>query len=226
MGAAGSVASPSRLMNNAVRTVAPPGGNDNGPVVVRFGAVTVDEPPALGAHPWDTLGPVELYEVRKMESYDNTAGITLGQNPVAYNPMLSRVVGAGGKPSAPLTAGRKGIPNDSWREEFHQFAQRFPVGPAAPGMGQYLVENPYYPGNKPVGIVGADVTGNAVAGKGTTGRSVSPAFVKKGGRGMVAMNQNRQTRLGSAISYSSTTDVIGQSIFNEGPLGSGTVTGG
>ena len=226
MGASGSVASPSRIMNNAVRTVAPPGGNDNGPVVVRFGAVTVDEPPALGAHPWDTLGPVELYEVRKMESFDNTAGITLGQNPVQYNPMLSRVVGASGKPSAPLTAGRKGIPNDSWREQFHQWAQRFPVGPAAPGMGQYLVENPYYPGNKPVGIVGNDVTGNAVAGKGTTNRSASPAFVKKGGRGMVAMNQNRQTRLGSSISYSSTTDVIGQSIFNEGPLGSGTVTGG
>lgn len=226
MGANGSVASPSRLSNAAAETKPSLGAGASGFAPIRYGAVTRNQPPPLAALPDDTAGlEPELYIVDKGYEFPNTAGIRLGQNPVQYNPMLSRVV-EGGKPAQPLTAGPKRYPNASWRLEFRQWAQRFPRGPAAPGRGRLAYDNPYYPGNMPSQVVGQATTGGAVAGQGTIQRSISPAFVAKGGRGMRKPYFARQTRLAPAISYSSTTDLVGASVFTEGPLGTGGVSGG
>lgn len=220
MGASGSVASPSRLSNDAVKTYAVPGGGEHGSVVSPFGAVTRDNPPPLGAHPWDTGAEADTYyQVDKGFRFANTAGITYGQIPVQYNPALSRTMD-GGPPAEPLSFDSKTYPNASYRREFHGWAQRFPRGGAAPGRGMWKYNNPFYPDNLPSQVTaGQAPPGQGVAQRGQGG--VITPFVVQGGRGMVQPHAARQTRLAPAISYSSTTQVLGGSVFNDAALSGG-----
>lgn len=229
MGANGSVAGPSRLANIAALTKPALGRGQEGARIVQYGSVGQSwYDRILAMLPFDTGVKPRFYDVNKGFEFQNIAGVKLGQNPVPYNPMLSRVVqtGKNATTGAGLTADNKRYPNASWRHEFQQWAQRFPAGPARSGMGRLAYINRYYPQNLPTQITGDPQTGSAVAGVGNAPRSASQKFVQTGGRGMRKPNFNRLTRLGSAISYSSTTETLGGSIFNEGPLGQGGVTGG
>jgi len=220
MGANGSVASPSRLGNAASRTYALPGGGDEGPVAPLYGAVTQDAPPSLGAHPWDTGAELDTYYVvDKSYRFANTGGLAYGQIPVPYDPALSRTLStSGAKPSAIFSASTKTYPNASYRRSFGSWRQRFPNESAAPGEGMWRVSNRYYPSNLPSQLA----TGQAPPGRGATQRgqgAIITPFVTTAGRGMAAPSQNLQTRLAPSISYSSTTNVLGGSVFNAVGLG-------
>lgn len=218
MTAAGSVSSPSRLSNEAVKTFPLPGGGERGDVVTRYGAVSFDTPEPLGAHPFDTGAEPDIYyRVRKQFRYANTAGITHGQIPVPYDQVLSRPLGSSGPPSEPLSYDTKTYDNASYRRTFGSFAQRYPSESAPPGEGMWRVDNPYYPNNLPSQISQQPPPGVGRFQRGQSG-VVSP-FVVIGGRGMTSPYADRQTRLAAPISYSSTTQMLGGSVFNEGALG-------
>ncbi len=222
MTAAGSVASPARLANTAQRTLPLPGGGDYGVAPLLVGPVSRDNPPPLGAYPWDTGGEISTdYQVEKQFRYANTAGIQQGQIPVPYNTALSRTLSTSGaaKPSAPFSYSVKTYDNASLRREFHSHGQRFPNESAPPGEGMWKVTNPYYPSNLPSQVG----RGQAPPGQGPVQRGqgaiISP-FVAAG-RGMRPGSTNNQTRLAPAISYSSTTQVLGSNVFTAASMGGG-----